>query len=339
MEEKKQEISRIIAQKSNRYILYTKKGVKRQKEGTKSFVIPITIGFSAENLKHILVEEEVFYSNSFHTRILPVILLEDRVDRELYGWWVNSHRVEKLAIWQSNMNSFYNQLQSELMPYGFYLMNPEFAGFRYFIPEKLQFKFLKKKSVFNLAEYLSTHLVLIGSIRIKEIDDESIFGVKADLTVYHAKSGRVLAEIERTETVTLSKDSKDTEQGDQYKHSHQIFSAFLKKQKGFFKGLGMQMGALYKTGQMSSNLLKVTVQGELSYRHFENFKNQLISKIISIKDLKENIIRSGSMTYLASTSNSITEIASLILKAKFSGFDVEVKSESKREITLDVSLK
>ena len=64
IKEKKQEIDRIIAQKSNRYILYTKTGTKIQKEG-KSFVIPVTIGFSTENLKHILMEEEIFYSQFF----------------------------------------------------------------------------------------------------------------------------------------------------------------------------------------------------------------------------------------------------------------------------------
>lgn len=339
IKEKKKEINRIITQKSNRYILYTKKGIKRQKEGSKSFVIPVTIGFSTENLKHILVEEEIFYSNSFHTRVLPVILLEDRVDRELYGWWMNSHKIKKSVMWQSNMSNFYNQLQSELMPYGFYLVNPEFAGIRYFIPEKFEFKLPKKKSVFNLAKYLTAYLVLIGSIRIKEIDDETIFSVKADLTIYHAKNGRILAEIERTETVTLSEENKYLENENQYKKSHHIFSEFLKKQKGFFRGLGMQMGALYKAGQISSNLLRITVQGELSYRHFESFKNQLISKVASIKDLKENIIRSRSITYLASTNNNITKITPLILKTKFSGFNVKVKSESKREIKLDVYLK
>ena len=237
------------------------------------------------------------------------------------------------------MNLFYNRLQSELMPYGFYLMNPEFAGFRYFIPAKFQFKSIRKKTVFNLAEYLGVNMVLIGSIRIREIDDESIFAVKTDLIIYHAKSGRVLAEIKRKETMTLSEESKHVEQGKQYKQSYRVFSEFLKKQKGLLKGLGVQMGALYKTGQMMSNVLKITVRGDLSYRHFENFKDQLISEILSIKDLKENIIRSGAITYLANTSHSITEVTPLILKAQFSGFDVEVKSGSQREIKLDVSLK
>ena len=285
------------------------------------------------------MEEEIFYSNSFHTRILPVILLEDRVDRELYGWWMNGHQMKTLAVWQNNMNLFYNRLQSELMPYGFYLMNPEFAGFRYFIPAKFQFKSIRKKTVFNLAEYLGVNMVLIGSIRIKEIEDEAIFSVKTDLTIYHAKSGRVLAEIERKETMTLSEGSKYDKQKKPYKQSYRVFSEFLKKQKGLLKGLGVQMGALYKTGQMLSNVLKITVRGDLSYRHFENFKGQLISQILSIKDLKENIIRSGAITYLANTSNSTKEITPLILKAQFSGFDVEVKSGSKREIKLDVSLK
>ena len=119
----------------------------------------------------------------------------------------------------------------------------------------------------------------------------------------------------------------------------QIFSIFLKRQKGFSKGLGMQLGALYRTGQMSSNLLKITVHGQLTYRHFENFKKQLIAKITPIKDLKENIIRSNTITYLANTNDNSAKITPLILRAKFSGFNVKIKTHNRREIELNVSLK
>ena len=207
VEEKKQKINKIIAQKSNRYILYTKKGAFYQKKDSSSFVIPITLGFSEENLQHILLEEEILYSDSFHIRILPFIFLEDRVGRENYGWWFNQ---SGKLVWQRSMSSFYNQLQSELMSYGFYLVNPEFAGFQNFIPKKLQARLPKKKLIFDLAKHLNTHLVLTGSVRIKEMDNESIFNVKADLIVYHAKSGRILAEIERVETVSLSKSNSDS---------------------------------------------------------------------------------------------------------------------------------
>ena len=332
VEEKKKKINRIINQKSNRYILYTKKGTVHQKKDSSNFIIPVTLGFSEENLRHILLEEEIFYSDSFHTRILPLIVLEDRVERKSYGWWFN--QTEEL-VWQKSMSNLYNQLQSELMAYGFYLVNPEFAGFQGFIPKKLQARLPKKRLIFDLAKYFNTHLVLTGSVRIKEMDDESIFNVKADFIVYHTKSGRVLAEIERVETVNLSENHSE------YKNnkSSQVFSTFLKRQKGFSKGLGMQLGALYRTGQISSNLLKITIHGKLAYRHFENFKKQLIAKVAPIKDLKENIIRSNGITYLANTNDNTVKIIPLILKAKFSGFNVKVKTHNRREIKLNVSLK
>ena len=333
VEEKKKEINRIIRQKSNRYIFFTKKGSVYQKKGSSSsFVIPVTIGFSKENLKHILLESEIFYSDSLYIRVLPFIFLEDKVERKIYGWWVSGKK--DTSIWQSNMSNFYNQLQSELMSYGFYVINPEFANFRHFIPKQLSLRFFKKKSIFNLAKHFNTHLVLLGSISIKEMDDD-IFNIKADLTIYHVKSGRVLAEIERGETVTLS----DSDRGIKDNKSLQVFSAFLERQKGFSKGLGMQMRALYQAGQMASNLLKITIQGKLTYRHFENFKNQLISKIESIKDLKENIIRSGAITYLVNTSSNTAEITPFILKNQFSGFNVKIKTVNRREIKLNVSLR
>ena len=336
-QKKQEEINKIIAKKSNRYILYTKKGVSRkQKNPPSSFITPITIGFSEENLQKILMEEEVFYADSVHTRVLPLVSLEDKTKRKTYSWWT-PHIEKGSELQQNSMNAFYSQVQSELMTYGFYLVNPEFAGFRRFTSKELQFAVPKKRAVSNLAKHFNTYIVLAGSIKIKEMESDSMFNIKTDLKVYHLKSGRSLAEAKKSENIILPLTKSAAEHQDQENKSLQALSFFLKKQKEFSKGLGLQMQSLYNIGLMSSSLLKVTVQGKLAYRHFESFKKQLISKVKLIKSLQEHIINSHAVTYLANTKQG--DIASAVLKVQFSGFDVDIKNQYKNEIILRVSLK
>ena len=51
------------------------------------FVISVNIGFSEQNLKKILLEEDLFYSGVFNQRILPFVFFDDSVNRRSYGWW------------------------------------------------------------------------------------------------------------------------------------------------------------------------------------------------------------------------------------------------------------
>ena len=206
LKEQKRKIQKIISTYSNRYILYTKTASPVEKED-KTFVISVTIGFSEENLKKILLEEDLFYSGSSHLRILPLILFENVVTRKNYGWWIENTKAS-LAM-KKQIIEFYNQIQSTLMSYGFFLINPELAGSGYFIPDDLRFTKAKKQNVFNLARFFQSHLVMTGFIKVRESDMDSILNLKVELAVYHSKSGRLLAEVERFMKIPVEQEIED----------------------------------------------------------------------------------------------------------------------------------
>ncbi len=320
----KKRIQQIISKYSNRYILYTQTApvVKKDDE---SFTIFVTIGFSEENLKKILLKEDFFYSDASHLRILPLILFENLVHDESHGWWMKNGSPSELM--KKQMTEFYNRIQDTLMSYGFFLINPEWAGSEYFIPDDLQFKKPKKKHVFSLAKFFQSYLVMTGSVKVRESDIDAILNIKVELTIYNADSGRLLAEMERFEKIYINKkDEKNTEP----------VIAFLKKNKNFAKGLGVQLKSIYETGQLSSNLLKITVLGNLSYREFDRFKQLLNSEVRDIKDLKEHIIRSRSVTYIANIGSDVKAVSEKIKDTLFPGFRVQVSRVRKNEVSLKV---
>lgn len=324
LKEQKKQIQKIISTYSNRYILYTHTASPAKQEDF--FVITVTIGFSEENLKKILLEEDLFYSGASQLRVLPLILFEDLVERENYSWWRNIKPPSEDI--KQQISALYNQIQRTLMLYGFFLINPEQAGSVYFIPEELKFKVPKKTSIFKLAQFFQSHLVMAGSVKIRESDVDSILNLKLEIAVYHAKSGRLLSEIERLEKIPRKKNQKVMP-----------VAFFLKKNKNFAKGLGAQLKYIYQAGQISSNLLKITVKGNLSYRSSNLFQQMLISKVKNIKDLTENIIKSNSITYIANTSADTENISKKIQDTLFPGFYVYVSKVKKNEIILTVTLK
>ncbi|MDE0119899.1 MAG: hypothetical protein OXM55_07835 [Bdellovibrionales bacterium] len=328
LKEQKRRIRQIISTYSNRYILYTKTAPPIEKED-KIFVISVTIGFSEENLKKILLEEDLFYSGSSHLRILPLVLFENLIHRKSYGWWIE--KTTSSASMKKQIREFYDQIQSTLMSYGFFLINPELAGSAYFIPDDLRFTTAKKKRVFTLARFFQSHLVMTGFIKVRESDIDSILNLKVELAVYHSKSGRLLAEVERFMKIPVQKEIEG-------KKEIYPVSFFLNNNKNFTKGLGVQLRSIYEAGQLSSNLLKITVQGFVSYKNFDRFSHLLSSKMRDIKNLQEHIIRSKSITYVASTNANTKAIAEKIKDTVFPGFYVRTSRIADDEIILKVQI-
>ncbi|MDE0518573.1 MAG: hypothetical protein OXH36_03325 [Bdellovibrionales bacterium] len=325
LKEQKKQIQKIISTYSNRYILYTKTAPPVEKED-ETFVISVTIGFSEENLKKILLEEDLFYSGSSHLRILPLVLFENLVNRKNYGWWMEKTNASESV--KKPIREFYNQIQSTLMSYGFFLINPESAGSAYFIPDDLRFTKAKKQKVFNLARFFQSHLVMTGFIKVRESDMDSILNLKMELAVYHSKSGRLLAEVERFMKVPVKEENAEID----------LIRFFLDNNKNFTKGLGVQLRSIYEAGQLSSNLLKITVRGFLSYKNLNRFSQLLSSKMRDIKNLQEHIIRSKSITYVASTNAGAKDISAKIKDTVFPGFYVSTSRVTDEEIILKVRI-
>ena len=326
LKEQKKQIQKTISAFSNRFILYTKTDAS-QKKANGTYIVPVTIGFSEENFKQILLQEGLFYSQSSNLRILPLILFEDRLNNESYSWWVR--KKGNIATHQSAANSIYNALQNTLMSYGFYVINPEFVNIRYFVPDDLWFRRPKKKNIFKLARFFQAHLVLTGSIKMRETGVDSILNLNTEMSIYNTESGRLLADVKHLKKVSKKNNS----------HLSQAVASFLRTNESFGENLGVQLKSIYESGQILSNVLKITIQGELNYRKSQEFKKKFVSKVPSVINLVENIIRDQSVTYIANTNAPIDTVSKNIEETSLSDFYVRVSRVKRNEIILKVNQK
>ena len=371
----KQQIQQLISTRFNRYILYTKtashppagvslsavskwplceegllkycrmKALKKESSPAgrlsalsgaadqEPYAFFVTIGFSEKNLKKILLQEDLFYSGEFNQRILPLVFFDDRVGRVSYGPF---QKKPVPAGVRESAQLFYDVIQKNLLALGFYLINTEFAGLRHFIPEDLKFKKRSQKNVSALARFFQAPLVLFGRVKVRKV--KQLFNLKISLGVYHTQSGRLLSEIERFEKFSIEdrplKNHRLKERQNKA-GAFWVLPLFLKQHPHFAKGLGRQLKAIYEAGGMGDRLLKITVQGRLTYRQFQTIKRQIVSRMSSIQQLEESLIRAHSITFLAHTQNSLDEVKKEIKKVMFRGFGTAVQTR-RREIILKV---
>ena len=326
----KKRIQKIISTYSNRYVLYTKTEAPVAK-GPKSFVLSVRIGFSEENLKKILLKEDLFYSGSSHLRILPLILFENKIEKQDYGWWRKNNN--SLVMSQA-MAAFYSHIQATFLPYHFFVIHPEQAGSRYFVPKSLLSHRLNKKEKFQLARFFQSHLIMTGVVTIRESDADSFLNMKIQLAVYNTDSGRLLAEVERFEKIPLGEGTEKFKM-----ESMDPVAIFLKKGTGFAKSLGSQLQFIYEEGQLSSRVAQIQVDNTLSHLDLERFKKELISKTPAITSLQEHIISQKSLSYIANTSENLEKLSHQIKSAVFKDFNVRVTGRTKDQLTLKVALK
>ena len=350
----KKQIQKLISTRYNRYIVYTKSAVSKRKAGEKVktevvpnetvicpgfpspncaippetdyFILSITIGYSEQNLKKILLEEDLFYTGRFSQRILPLVYFNDSMQRTSYGWWMKKD-FEDSAL-KPVAEAFYGELQAEWMPYGFYLLNPERGMSRHFIPNLLKFNQYKKYNIFTLANFFKAPLVLTGLVKVSESGRKGTFNLKLQLGIFHTESKRQLTETERLEKVVA----------DSSENALKILPALLKKRQ-VARGLGVQLKALYHTGRISSRLLKITLNGPLTYRQLKRFKKKLLLAVSAIQGLQETLIRHHSVTFLADTRQSEEQVLKAIKAVKISPFRIKVTRVRAGEITLFVGVK
>ncbi len=337
LKEQKKSIQQIISTFSNRYILYTKTLPAQKNEN--SFLIKVTVGFSEENLKKILLAEDLFYSGVFNQRILPMVFFDDRVNNVSYSWW--SRKKHHLSPFSRQIiTTFYDYIQKELMSYGFYLINTNIAQMVYFLPKKMKFNRMTKKNIFPPARFFQAPFVLTGLVVFRESNHPSFGNLKIELSIYHTTTGRQLAEIERFEKIPIPSSSSTKKYNN---HSTGLLATslpvFLKKNQHFSKGLGIQLKTIYSSGEISSQILKITIQGYLTYQQFQQLKNQIVSSLSSVHQLVEHIISSRSVTFHASTQKPVSVIAQQLKKQSFPGFSVTVSKVKKEEIVLSAVAK
>ena len=320
---------------------------KLREEG--GFVSQVKIKVSRENLKQLLIENNLFYSSQGSFCLLPVIsffsYLSD--EKQNWSWWLKAHSEDPFLKKVSVL--FFDQLSEKLISSGFYPLNPLFQNMyegtpSVFLPKKGSFRV---RSFTPLAEFYTCNIVLSGHIQFggdsfnagssglgelfsffkpkREQQVESKLAVEQSVQfffhVFNIKTKRSLFKIKKGFPLSpLFIKEPDKEFGE---HLSNILDS-----------VAYQLSFYQERGVLELKRLMLSVQGPLTYMEKERLKQALIQKVSSLKNLEKRFLTSNRAVYEAESSQNIKTITKELEKLKLTNFVIQVKGYKKNTVEI-----
>ena len=319
--ENKSRIEQKIIKNKNRYILFVKTSVPElQEEG--SYLTRVTLGVSEENLTALLLENNLFYSSSGASCVLPAITFRanDRKSskKEELSWWKKSKKENPLLYNLSEI--FYSTLSESFIPGGFYVIDPVFSRLSEAVPSSVLPTRSSARQFRKFAEFLSCDLILSGTVKVEKNPVLPSLRGEFHLKMFNITTLRELFSFKKT--IIFPSAEKDLQKGFQSNLSSVLSS--LKYQLSFYRDRGV----------LDLNRLFISIQGPLTYHQKEQLKASLVQDIPAIKDLREALIVSNRVLYEMESSESMKELAQAIRSQKFPLFKVQITGYNKKKLDL-----
>ena len=329
----KKKIENTIIKNKNRYILsISSSSGKFQDEG--NFIFTITMKVSKENLKKLLLENNLFYDSKGAGCILPAISFSSYFDekQEKYSWWLDNKKIglelEDIA------GSFFNLLSKEFLKVGFYVIDPAFQRIKEGAPSFILPKRGKSvKNFLSMSKFYTCDIILFGRIHTGQISEtesnffsnlfsfkknslaklypESYF-IQFSLNVFNLKTRQFLFTVKRKFSFSPSNKNNPKEE-------------VILRSKDILDSVIYQLTASNEEGSLVLNRLMISVQGPLNYIEREQLKESLIKRTSGIEDLQVRFLNSSRIVYEAKSSQSIQDISKQLKKISLSRFLIQVK--------------
>lgn len=306
-----------LLKNSTRYVLYIKGSSPRAVNGTTS--INVNLRVSVDNLEALLREEGLMSDGT--VKVLP--LIEVTAPGGRYQWWTGANEDEKTAVAQDLFKRFLGRVAARFKSKNVYVLDPTVASFRLGVPANYRSEALKRDEQMLFAQYLKADVLLTGRVMAgRVVQDPSQMKLFYELQMWQAKTGRLLGEVQRVEP--LASDAP------------KIIQATLEQTEGkVLDALSAKLGEMLATGSLNVNVVKVQVNGNMTYRQQSEFK-RLLGQVREIKVLRERFFAPSRVVFEAETSMNGTDLAKVIQKARFPLYTVAVDGAQDDSLALNV---
>lgn len=303
---------------STRYVVFIKGSAPV--DTAQGSQVKVQMRISPDHLEAFLREINVLGGGS--VRVLPLIVVSDHRGSR-YVWWADLNEEKTSSIAQDAFKQFIKQMVSQFKNKSIYVLDPTNASFRMSVPASYRSEGLRREDQVLLAQYLKADVVVGGRIEIlRPRLDSSEQQVSYLMEMWQAKTGRNLSEVARSQSVGM-----DTPKAAQ---------ALLEQANPkVMEELSSRLTEAMASGNINLNIVKLSVEGTLSYLQMTEFKKQL-STLREIKKLRERLFEPSRVTFELESSITASELAKSFQKARFSDFRVQVEGSQDDSLVLSV---
>ena len=319
----KDTIENKIIRQSGKYVLFIKsQSTTPSEEGGVKMTVAMKL--SLKSLQKLLLEQGLLYKISGPPKVLPMIQIQDRINGASFAWWTGAAGSSS-GFLKAQVNVLHESLRKDLMPKGFYSIHPARGGFRGALPAIFRADNMATEDALFVGDFFDSQIVVSGTLLFKKSQKRSeAFEVDVKLTARHTSNGRVVGEVIRT---------YQTEPGPMNRvineKTREVFPRIS-------RDLTIQLHDAWKSGTFGTTLIRLVVNGNLSFQRLKMFKEQFLNQVTGVKTLRERKFLPGQVVFEIDSDSSADQISQSIAKTSFKNFQVNVAGSGIREIELKV---
>ncbi len=315
-------IERKVVQNYLKYMPIVKIGpIQKNEQGSAA---EVSFKIATESLRQILLKEGLLYELEGTPKVLPFIGILDKVNSKSYNWWVNEELSDR-AYLKSVLQTLHEGLRTELWNSGFYCFQPTRNLFPQVVPKDYRIEKPRNEDLLSMGPYFEASIVVKGLIKIQAVENvNDKFNIDVRLEALQTSNGRVIAEVIR---------QFDTEAGP---FQQVINKTFNEVNDQISKDLVSQIVEAFQKGTFGSSLLELTLNGTYNYQQIKSFRDEVKTKINSIRGLRERLFTPNSVVFEVDSSVTSNQLASLFKDQEFSSIKVEVEGVSGNGLALSL---
>lgn len=319
----KDTIENKIIRQSGKYVLFIKSDNAEASEAG-GIQMTVSMKLSLKSLQKLLLEQGLLYKISGPPKVLPLIQIQDRVGGASYSWWTGN-TTGNTAFLAAQIDVLHQALRKDLLPKGFYSINPEKGGFSGALPAIFQTDSLPTEDELFVGDFFDSQIVVSGALLFKKSRKRAdAYEIDVKLTAHHTSNGRVVGEVIRTYTTEPGPMTRVINE-----KTREVFPSIS-------NDLTIQLHDAWKSGTFGTTLIRLVVHGDLNFQNLKAFKDQFLNQVAGVKTLRERKFLPGQVIFEIDSDSSADQISQAISKTSFQNFEVSVNDSGSREIELKV---
>lgn len=308
-----------IVKNSARYIPFTKPSEVTE-EG-EEFKMSVALKVSLRDLKQLLLENSLLNENDAIPVVLPVVSLLDRVQGRSYRWWLPLEKNQESFLVKEG-RLLEDALRSSFQKNNFYVIKPIESSLGASIPVDFQNeKVSSGEDAQFFAQYFNAPVLIDGQVLVNK-GERSNYRIDVRLTAIQVSNGRAIADVSRR----FDTDSGSFENAVDKKLREVIESTS--------NDLASQVLEAWQRGSLGTSMIRLTIRGRSTLPMMEGLKEKIRSQITQVKNIRERLVASDSVSFEVDTSIAAKELLAKLETIDVNGKKLSKVSEDRDELVL-----
>lgn len=309
-----------VIKNSARYIPFVKPSAITQE--AEEFKMSVALKVSLRDLKQMLQENSLLNENDAIPVVLPVISWVDRVQGRSYRWWLPIDKIQQGFLVKEG-RLLEESLRNSFQKNNFYVIKPIESGLGSSVPADFQNeKIAGGEDAQFFAQYFNAPVLIDGQVLLNKGERGNNYRIEIRLTATQVSNGRAIADVSRR---------FDTESGS-------LESAVDKKLREVVEttanDLASQVLEAWQRGSLGTSVIRLTVHGRNALPMMEGLKEKIRSQITQVKNIRERLVSSESVSFEVDTSIPAPELLTKLEALDIEGKKLSKVSEQSDEIVL-----